>query len=59
MFRGDCKFLDWASREPVRTVVVVRWIHVSAVEVQVVPIRRRVGRSTPVVPVAATVVQSA
>ena len=52
-------FLDTADWEPVRTVVVVGRIHVATVEVQVVTVRLTVRRSTPVVTVAANVVESA
>lgn len=51
--------MDTANREAVCTVVVVRRIHVTIVEVQVVTVILIVRRCTPIVTVAAHVVHAA
>ena len=51
--------MDATQRKAVRLVVVVAWVAVRAVEVQVVAVVAVVLRATPIVPVAALVVQRA
>jgi hypothetical protein len=51
-----CKYLDTPHRKAVRPIVVVRRVHVAAVEVQVVPVAA-VRRCGPIVAVAAHVVE--
>jgi hypothetical protein len=49
--------LNSPRRKTIAPVVVVRWIHITRIEVQVVCVRRRVVRRTPIVAVRTTVVE--
>ena len=49
--------LNSPRSKTIAPVVVVRWIHIRRIEVQVVCVRRRVVRRTPIVAVRTTVVE--
>ena len=51
------RVLHRPDREPVEPIVVVGWIDCRRIEVQVLTVRLRVERRTPVVPVRASVVE--